>query len=75
MNIWMNGRKESGRKGGSEGGRKKDTKEGREGDSLKCQPSPPPNPQGALRVRGRRRLTFQTRRERGREGGEGGGRD
>ena len=26
---------------------------------LKCQPSPPPNPQGA-RVRGRRRLTFQT---------------
>ena len=29
--------------------------------SLKCQPSPPPNPQGEpLKVRGRRRLTFQT---------------
>ena len=29
-------------------------------NSLKCQPSPPPNPQGHLWVRGRRRLTFQT---------------
>ena len=31
-------------------------------DSLKCQPSPLPNPQGArpLWVRGRGRLTFQT---------------
>ena len=27
---------------------------------MKCQPSPPPNPQGPLWVRGRRRLTFQT---------------